>query len=55
MRAKIYVCVVVRQGDVIARGDDVVSSRSWRFEVKPEGGELEAGRPAGSTAGDGSR
>jgi hypothetical protein len=35
---KIYVCVVVRQGDVIARGDDVVSSRSWRFEVKPEGG-----------------
>ena len=43
---KIYVCVVVRQGDVIARGDDVVSSRSWRFEVKPAGGELEAGRPA---------
>lgn len=43
---KIYVCVVVRQGDVIARGDAMVSSKSWRVGVVPEGGELEAGRSA---------
>ncbi len=43
---KIYVCVVVRQGDVIAHGDEVVSSRRWRLEVKPEGGEFSVGRSA---------
>ena len=43
---KIYVCVVVRQGDVIAHGDDVVSSRMWRLAVKPEGGEFSVGRSA---------
>jgi len=33
--------VVVRQGDVVARGHDVVSSRKEsRFEVEPEGGRL---------------
>lgn len=43
---KVYVCVVVRQGDVIAHGDDVVSSRRWQLEVKPEGGEFNVGRSA---------
>jgi hypothetical protein len=43
---KIYVCVVVRQGDVIAHGDDVISSRRWRLEVKPEGGEFKVGGSA---------
>ena len=43
---KIYVCVVVRQGDVIARGDLLVPTKRWRFEVKPEGGEFEVGRSA---------
>jgi hypothetical protein len=47
---KIYVCVVVRQGDVIAHGDDVVSSRRWRLEVKPGGGEFKVGRSAIVTA-----
>jgi hypothetical protein len=43
---KIDVYVVVRQGDVIARGNEQVSTRSWRFEVKPEGGELRTDQTA---------
>ena len=43
--------VVVRQGDVVARGHDVVSSRKeWRFEVEPEGGDFVVGQPAIATA-----
>ena len=43
---KIYVCVLVRQGDVIARGAELVPSRSWQVEVKPEEGELQPGQSA---------
>jgi len=43
--------VVVRQGDVVARGHDVVSIRKeWRFEVEPEGGDFVVGQPAIATA-----
>ncbi|HEX2155439.1 MAG TPA: hypothetical protein VHS79_00420 [Actinomycetes bacterium] len=45
---RVDVYVVVRQGDVVARGHEVVSSRAWQFEVVPEGGELVAG--SGQTA-----
>jgi hypothetical protein len=48
---KVDVYVVVRQGDVVARGHQVVPiGESWRFEVVPEGGELEAGRSAIASA-----
>ena len=43
--------VVVRQGDVVARGRQVVPSReSWRFEVEAEGGDFVVGQPAIATA-----
>jgi len=41
---KIYVCVVVRQGDVIAHGDKEISTKRWRLEVKPQGGEFNVGQ-----------
>ena len=40
---RVDVYVVVRQGDVVARGNDRVSDKSWQFEVTPEGGQLVAG------------
>jgi hypothetical protein len=43
---KVDVYVVVRQGDVIARGHAEVGDKSWKFEVKPEGGELQTGQTA---------
>jgi hypothetical protein len=43
---KIYVGVVVRQGDVVAHGGALVPSRKWRLAVKPERGEFTVGRPA---------
>jgi hypothetical protein len=44
--------VVVRQGDVVARGHDKVSSsrEDWQFPVKVEGGDLVVGEPAIATA-----
>jgi hypothetical protein len=43
--------VVVRQGDVVARGHQVVPIREeWQFEVVAEGGDLEVGQPAIATA-----
>ena len=43
--------MVVRHGDVVARGHDVVSIRKeWRFEVEPEGGDFVVGQPAIATA-----
>jgi len=44
-RVDIY--VVVRQGDVIARGHQVVSTSPWQFPVVVEGGQLDAGQPDG--------
>jgi hypothetical protein len=47
----VYLYVVVRQGDVVARGHDKVSIRDdWRFEVKAEGGDFVVGQPAIATA-----
>jgi hypothetical protein len=43
---KVDVYVVVRQGDVVARGHQLVGDKRWRFEVKPEGGELQTRQSA---------
>ena len=45
---RVDVFVVVRQGDVVARGNDRTSDKSWQVEVTPEGGQLVPG--AGQTA-----
>jgi hypothetical protein len=43
--------VVVRQGDVVARGNGLVSTRDeWRLEVTPEGSAFVVGQPAIATA-----
>ena len=40
---QVDVYVVVRQGNVVARGGDLVSDKAWQFRVTPEGGQLVAG------------
>ena len=37
------VYVFVRQGDVVARGGDVVTQKEWQFGMTPKGGQLVAG------------
>jgi hypothetical protein len=50
-RRKVDLTVVVRQGDVIARGHSTEDFGRWRFRVKPDGdGHLTAGRPAIASA-----
>jgi hypothetical protein len=41
---QVDVYVVVRQGDVVARGGDVVTQKEWQFGMTPEGGQLVPGR-----------
>jgi hypothetical protein len=41
--ARVDIYVVVRQGDVIARGHKVVPFGSWQFPVVVDGGQLDAG------------
>ena len=42
---QVDVYLVVRQGDVVARGSDLVSAKEWQFPVTPPG------KPAGRRAG----
>jgi hypothetical protein len=40
---RVHVYVVVRQGDVVACGSDVVTGQEWQFGMTPEGGQLVSG------------
>jgi|Tabmets5t2r1_1033131.scaffolds.fasta_scaffold24778_2 hypothetical protein len=40
---QVDVYVLVRQGDVVARGGDVVTQKEWQFGMTPKGGQLVAG------------